>query len=97
MENIIAEPKVKISKAKEKDVKIVEQTVTESQYENFGRSSRAKFLTAKDGRGKILVGDDYQADLPNLAVKDEGTYVPYSVLTIWEDNVKNNLLSRRLN
>jgi len=47
-------------------VKIVENYIQDTQYESFNRSSRAKLLTAKDGRGKILVGEDYQATMPDF-------------------------------
>jgi hypothetical protein len=42
----------------------------ETHYESFSRSSRTKFLTAKDGRGKIMIGEDYQADMPEFLAKN---------------------------
>ena len=60
------EPKLKISKDEEKEGKAVESYIQETHYESFSRNSRTKFLTAKDGRGKILIGEDYQANMPNF-------------------------------
>ena len=41
----------------EREVKHIDILIPETHYESFGRSNRSKILTAKDGRGKILIGD----------------------------------------
>jgi hypothetical protein len=40
------------------------QSLTDTPYEAFNRNSRSKILSAKDGRGKIMIGDEFQANVP---------------------------------
>ena len=62
----IEEPKVKASKELEKLTQFQEPTLPETMSHACDRSNRPRFLTAKDGRGKILLGDEYQAELPQF-------------------------------
>jgi hypothetical protein len=37
----------------------------------LSRSTRIKFLSVKDGKGKIMLGEEFQATIPTFCFKDE--------------------------
>lgn len=61
------------------------ETTIENHPESFSRSTRGKFLTAKDGKGKIMIGEEFQANLPIFLPRNESNYHFNLVLTIWVD------------
>jgi len=55
----------------------------EQKYDYFSRSSRIKYMSLKDGKGKIMIGDSYQAKIPSLIQKNESNLIIILEYTIW--------------
>lgn len=74
-ESKIAKEEKKVAE-EEKSTKLVVQPAQEFVYER----KRMRILTAKDGKGKIMVGDEFQASVPTFSSKDESKSTPMQVL-----------------
>ena len=42
----------------------------DQKYDYFSRSSRIKYMSLKDGKGKIMIGEAHQATIPHFPHKN---------------------------